>query len=193
MQPGNLIMIHLQEKYKKEAIPKMMEKFGYKNAMAVPKIKKVVINTGFGRLVIGAKTSDEQKKICSAISDDLALISGQRPVLTKAKKSIAGFKTRKGVPVGAMITLRGKKMYDFLERLINIALPRSRDFRGIDLKSFDRKGNLTIPVKEHIIFSEVSPEKSKLVFGFEITVAVKAENKDEGLELLKIMGFPLKV
>jgi len=184
-------MLRLQEKYQKEVVPAMQEKFGYKNIMAVPKIEKVVINTGFGRL-ISAKTSEEQKKIYTAISDDLTLICAQRLVLTKAKKSIAGFKTREGMFIGAMVTLRGKKMQDFLDRVIHIALPRSRDFRGIEMKSFDKKGNLTIPIKEHIIFPEVSPEKAKAIFGFEITVVTTAKTREEGIKLLRLLGFPIK-
>ena len=184
-------MLRLQEKYKKDVIPAMREKFGYKNVMAVPKIEKVVINTGFGKL-ISTKTSGEQKKIYETILDDLSLICAQRPILTKAKKSIAGFKTREGMFIGAMITLRGKKMHDFLDRVIHIALPRSRDFRGIGLKSFDREGNLTIPIREHIVFPEVSPEKAKAIFGFEITVVVKSKTREEGIELLKLLGFPIK-
>jgi large subunit ribosomal protein L5 len=181
----------LKEKYQKETIPQMMERFGYKSKMAVPKIEKVVVNTGFGR-AIGGKTSDEQKKIQSAILNDLALICGQKPILTKAKKSIAGFKIRTGMPVGAAITLRGKKMYDFLERLIYIDLPRTRDFRGIESKSFDKSGNLTIAVKEHIIFPEISLEKSRIIFGFEIIIATTAKNQEQGIELLRLMGFPIK-
>jgi len=184
-------MIQLKDKYNKEVIPQMIEKLGYRNAMAVPKIKKVVINTGFGRLVSG-KTAGEQKKIYAVILDDLSLICGQRPVLTKAKKSVAGFKIREGMPIGVMITLRGRKMYDFLERLIHIALPRSRDFRGIDPKSFDKKGNLTIAIKENIIFPEISPEKSKTIFGLEMTVVTTAKSREEGLELLRSIGFPIK-
>lgn len=184
-------MLKLKEKYNKEVVPQMMEKFGYKSIMAVPRIKKVTVNTGFGRLVAG-KTSEEQKKIYTGILEDLTLICGQRPVLTEAKKSISGFKTRKGMPIGAMVTLRGRRMYDFLERVINIALPRSRDFRGIELKSFDKKGNLTAPIKEHIVFPEVLPEKIKTIFGFEITVVTTSKNREEGIELLKLMGFPIK-
>ena len=184
-------MIHLPEKYQKEAIPQMMEKFGYKNAIAVPKIEKVIVNTGFGKLISG-KTPEEQKKIQQAILDDFSLICGQRPILKKSKKSIAGFKTRQGLPIGAAATLRGKKMYDFLERLIHIALPRSRDFRGIEKKSFDKKGNLTIGVKEHIAFPEVSPEKAKNIFGLEVTVVTNAKSKKEGIELLRLLGFPIK-
>jgi len=184
-------MLRLKEKYQKEVIPAMMEKFGYRNEMAVPKIKKVVVNTGFGRLVAG-KTSEEQKKLETAILEDLALISGQRPILKGAKKSISGFKIRKGMPVGAQVTLRGKRMQDFLERLIHIALPRSRDFRGIAASSFDKEGNLTVAIKEHIAFPEISPEKVKNIFGLEITVVTTAKSREEGIELLKLLGFPIK-
>jgi len=181
----------LREKYQKEVIPQMMTKFGYKNSMAVPRIEKVVVNTGFGRLVSG-KTSDEQKKVFTAVLDDLSLICGQKPILTKAKKAIAAFKTRKGMPIGTMITLRGNRMYDFLEKVINIALPRSRDFRGIEQKSFDKKGNLTISIKEHIVFPEILPEKIKNIFGFEITVVNTSKTRESGIELLKLLGFPIK-
>lgn len=190
MQSGN-IMIQLKEKYQKEVIPEMMEKFGYKNLMAVPKIEKVIVNTGFGRLVSG-KTSEEQKKIFETILEDLSLISGQKPILKRAKESISGFKIRKGLPIGMMVTLRGKRMADFLERLIHIALPRSRDFQGIDQKSFDKKGNLTIGVKEHIAFPEILPEKAKNIFGLEVTVVTNAKSREEGIELLRLMGFPIK-
>ena len=184
-------MLQLQNKYRKEVIPVMMKEFGYRSTMAVPKIEKVVINTGFGRLVVG-KTNDEQKKIQEAILNDLAQISGQRPILTRAKKSISAFKIRKGMALGAQVTLRGKRMLDFLERLVYIALPRSRDFQGIDQKSFDKKGNLTIAIKEHITFPEVSPEKVKQIFGFEVTIVTTAKNRGEGIKLLKLMGFPIK-
>ncbi len=184
-------MIVLKERYNKEVIPKMMEKFGYKNKMAVPKIEKVVINTGFGKM-ISTKTSDEKKKIITAILNDLAAITGQKPVLTKARKSVSGFKIRRGMPIGAAVVLRRKMMSDFLERLINITLPRSRDFQGIDNKSVDKSGNLTIAIKEHISFSEILPEKAKHIFGLEITVITTAGNKEKGLELLKLIGFPMK-
>jgi len=184
-------MLRLQEKYQKEVIPAMMEKFGYRNKMAVPKIEKVVINTGFGRLVSG-KTSEEQKKIQDSVLQNLSLISGQRPVLKKAKKSISGFKTKEGQVIGAAVTLRGKKMSDFLERLIHIALPRLRDFRGIEISSFDKKGNLTIGLREHIAFPEILPEKAKNIFGLEITVVTTAKSREEGIELLRLMGFPIK-
>lgn len=184
-------MLRLQELYKKEVIPAMREKFGYKNNMAVPKIEKVIINTGFGRLIAG-KSSEEQKKILDNVLNDLSLIAGQQPILTKAKKSIAGFKIRQGMAIGAKATLRRKKMYDFLDRLIHIALPRSRDFRGIDPKSVDKRGNLTIGIKEQISFPEILPEKTRFIFSFEIIVTTTAKTKEKGLELLKLLGFPIK-
>jgi len=184
-------MLQLKEKYQKEVIPSMMQKFGYTNKMAVPKIEKVVINTGFGRQISG-KTSEEQKKIQDFILEDLSLICGQRPILTRAKKSISGFKIRKGMPVGAAVILREKMMINFLERLIHLALPRSRDFRGIDSKSVDKEGNLTISIQEHIAFPEISPEKAKFIFGLEITIVTTAKSKEEGIELLRLLGFPIK-
>ncbi len=184
-------MMRLKEKYQKEVVPEMMQKFGYKNTMAVPKIEKVVINTGFGRLVAG-KTTDEQKKIQQAILNDLALLAGQKPILTKAKKAISGFKTREGMPIGAMVTLRKKRMNDFLERLIYIVLPRSRDFQGIDPKAISLEGNLSIGIKEHIAFPEILPERAKNIFGLEITVVANAKTKERGIGLLKLLGFPIK-
>jgi len=184
-------MIGLQEKYKKEVIPKMKESFGFKNDLAVPKLEKVVINTGFGRQ-ISDKTTEEQKKITGAILEDLSQITGQRAVLTKAKKSIASFKIRQGMPIGAKVTLRGKKMTDFLERLIHLTLPRTRDFQGISPTSADKEGSLTLAVREHIAFPEILPEKVRNIFGLEITVVTTAKSKKEGLELLKLLGFPIK-
>ena len=184
-------MLKLKEKYRKEVIPEMQKKFGYKSVMAVPKIEKVVINTGIGRLVAG-KTSEEQKKLFKSVLEDLAAVAGQKAVLTKAKKSISVFKVRQGMAVGAKVVLRGKRMYDFLERLINIAFPRVRDFRGIELKSFDQKGNLTVAFREQSVFPEIAPEKTRAVFGFEITIVTTAKSKEESMELLRLMGFPLK-
>lgn len=181
----------MKEKYNKEVIPVLVEKFEYKNKNQAPKIEKVVVNVGFGREAI-ARGGDDLKKFISGVLDDLALITGQRPSLRTAKKSIAGFKLRAGVPIGAKVTLRGDRMYDFLDRLVNIALPRSRDFRGLDIKHFDEDGNLSLGVKEHIIFPEVSAEKMKNIFGFEVTVNIKANSKEEGIELLRLLGFPIK-
>lgn len=184
-------MISITEKYKKEVIPAMMKKFGYKSRMAVPVIEKVVINVGIGKMISG-KTSDERKKALKSISDALVVITGQRPVVTKARKSIAGFKLRKGSPVGVMVTLRKKKMFDMLERIIHIALPRSRDFLGIKPSSVDKGGNLTIAVKEHISFPEILPERAKIIFSLEITVVTTAKEREQGLELLRLMGLPIK-
>lgn len=184
-------MINLKKKYIEKVIPEMMKKFGYKNIMAVPKIEKVIINTGFGRRISG-KTSDEQKKIQKSIINDLSLIIGQTGVLTKAKKSISGFKLRQGMAVGAKTTLRGKRMHDFLDRVIHIVFPRSRDFRGISIKSIDESGNLTFAIKEHITFPEIEPEKVRNIFGLEVSVVTTTKNKEEGLELLRLLGFPIK-
>jgi large subunit ribosomal protein L5 len=184
-------MLRLREKYSKEVVPAMMASFGYKSKMAVPKIEKSVINTGFGKEIAG-KTGEEQKKFREAILQDLSLISGQKAVLTRAKKAIASFKTRKDMAIGAKVTLRGHKMNDFLERLIHVVLPRSRDFRGIESVSIDQRGNLAVAVKEHIVFPEISPEKAKKIFGLEIIVVTSAKSREEGLQLLKLLGFPIK-
>lgn len=184
-------MLKLSEKYKKEVIPAMKEKFGYTNDMAVPRIEKVIVNSGFGRQVSG-KTGKEGEKIQKHILNELSLITGQKPALRKAKKSISSFKLRKGMPTGAVVTLRGRKMYDFLERLIFITFPRTRDFRGIDSKLIDPKGNLCLGFKEHTSFPEISAEKEKSIFGLEIAIVTTADNKEQGLELLRLLGFPIK-
>ncbi len=184
-------MLNLSEKYKKEALQKMKEKFGYKNDLAVPKIKKVIINTGFGRLV-GGLGRGEAEKVYKPILEDLALIAGQRPLLTKAKKSISSFKLRQGMPVGAKITLRGKKMNDLLDRLIHIVLPRTRDFAGLEPKAVDQEGNLSIGIREQIVFPEVSAENVGRIFGLELTVVTDAKNREQAIELFKSLGFPLK-
>jgi large subunit ribosomal protein L5 len=184
-------MLKLKDRYQKEVIPEMVKKFGYGSPMAAPKIVKVVINTGFGRLVVG-KSGEEARKIQEGIVSDLSAICGQRAVLTLAKKSIASFKTRQGMPIGAKVTLRGSRMYNFIEKLIHVALPRSRDFRGLDAKSLDDKGNMTIAFKEYIAFPEVSPERARNIFGLEITVVTNARKREEALEFLKLLGFPIK-
>jgi len=184
-------MEKLQNKYKKEVIPAMMEKFGYKNVMVVPRIEKVVLNSCFGKEA-ASKTSQEREKIIQNVVQDLVTISGQKPKIVKAKKSIAGFKLRSGIEIAAVVTLRKNKMYDFLERLIYLTLPRSRDFKGLEPKSIDKKGNLTIGFREHIAFPEVITEKEKTIFGLEVTVVTNAKNKEEGLRLLKLLGFPIK-
>jgi len=178
-------MLSLLEKYKKEIMPVMKKKFHYLNDLAVPKVKKVVINVGTGK-------NRENQKLLEEIEKSLILIAGQKPVKTLSKKSIAAFKTRKGMQLGMKITLRRYKMYSFLERLINLALPRTRDFRGLSVNAIDNFGNLTIGIKEHIVFPEISHENVHSIFGFGITVVTSAKSKEEGLELFKLMGFPIK-
>lgn len=181
----------LKETYEQKAIPAMIQQFHYKSTMAVPRIEKVTLNTGIGRLV-GGKSTEEQKKIATDVAADLSLIAGQKAVPTLAKSSIASFKSRQGMPIGVKVTLRGQKMYDFLDRLVNVVLPRSRDFRGLDPKSFDKEGNLSIGIKEHIFFPEISPEKVKHMIGLEITITTSAKTQEECLVLLKLLGFPIK-
>jgi len=149
------------------------------------KIEKVVINCSLSEM-------PHDEKLREIVFNDLAIITGQKPILRTARKAIAGFKIRQGVPIGAKITLRGKRMRHFVERLVNIALPRTRDFRGIEKKAFDGRGNLTIGVKEHIVFPEIHPEDIKQVFGFEITVVTNTKNDEQGAKLLKSLGFPIK-
>jgi len=184
-------MEKLREKYQKVVIPAMMDKFGYKNRMAVPSIKKVVLNSSFGREAV-SKTGQEREKLQNLITQDLSLIAGQKTNLVKAKKSISGFKLRQGLEIAAVVTLRKNKMWDFLERLIYLSLPRSRDFKGIDQKSVDKSGNLSIGFKEHIFFPEIFTEKEKTIFGLEITIVTNAKSKEEGLELFKLLGFPMR-
>lgn len=184
-------MQSLKEKYKKEVVPAMMKKYGYKNKMAVPSIKKVVLNSCFGKQVVG-KSASERKKVQDMISHDLSLIAGQQATLTKAKKSIAGFKLREGLEIAAIVTLRKDRMWDFLERFIYLSLPRSRDFQGIDPKFLDKNGNLSMGFKEHILFPEIFAEKEKTIFGLQVTVATNSRKKEEGLELLNLLGFPMK-
>jgi len=175
----------LKEKYTKEVIPKMKERFGYRNDLAVPKIIKVVVNTGFN-------PNAKDEKIRQEMAHDLALITGQKANLCPAKKAEAAFKTRKGMIVGSMITLRGQRMYDFLNRLVNIVLPRSRDFHGLPEKNIDQSGNLNIGIKEQIVFPEISAESTKNIFGFEVAVVTTAKNHQQGVELFKLLGFPIK-
>jgi len=177
-------MTTLEEKYKNKVVPAMRAKFGYKNIMAIPRVRKVVVNCGVGKI--------REEKDQGEIQKFLALITGQKPAPRAAKKAIASFKTRQGLVIGYQVTLRGKRMYDFLSRLVNIALPRTRDFRGLDSKSFDPKGNLTIGIKEHIVFPEMIGEDYRFLFGFEATVVTSARKREEGMELLRLMGFPIK-
>lgn len=175
----------LKQTYEKELIPSLMETFSYKNTMQVPRLKKIVLNIGLGEAIKNIKLLD-------SASADLALIAGQKPVITKARKSIAAFKLREGMPIGCMVTLRREKMYDFLEKLINIALPRVRDFRGISGKAFDGKGNYSLGIKEHIIFPEIDYDNTDSIKGLNISIVTSADNDKEGKELLKLFGMPFK-
>lgn len=175
----------LKEKYTQEVIPAMMKEFSYKNKMQVPKVEKVIINVGMGEAISNVKMLDAAVK-------ELGQITGQKPVVTKAKKSIAGFKLREGMPIGAKVTLRRAKMYEFLERLLHAALPRIRDFRGISLKAFDGKGNYTLGIKEQLIFPEINYEEVAAIHGMDITIVTTALNDTEGRALLKHFGFPFR-
>lgn len=177
-------MSDLRKKYTEETAPALRARFGYKNVMAVPRIEKVVVHAGVGRM-----RDDKQQE---EVRKYLSLITGQKSAPRPAKKAIASFKTRKGLIIGYQATLRGTRMYDFLSRLIDVGLPRTRDFRGLDEKSFDQKGNLTIGIKEHIIFPEMMGEDYRLLFGFEVTVVTRARTREEGIELLRLLGFPLQ-
>ena len=177
--------MNLKEKYIKKVIPAMKKKFRYTNNLAVPQIKKVVVNSGIGKAM-------NEKQLKKQIISDFKIITGQKPIERKAKKSIAGFKIRQGVTVGLSVSLRENRMWDFIDRLINIALPRTRDFRGISKKSFGNQGNLTIGIREHIVFPEINAEKASNIFGLEITIVTNAQNSKQGIELLKLLGFPIK-
>ncbi|QHL88734.1 50S ribosomal protein L5 [Nibribacter ruber] len=173
----------LKEKYTKEIMPLLKEKFQYKSVMEVPKITKISINRGIGNAVA-------DKKLVDIGVDELTIIAGQKAVQTKAKNSISNFKLREGMPIGARVTLRGEKMYEFLDRLMTIALPRVRDFKGISDKGFDGRGNYTLGVKEQIIFPEISIDKIKSIAGMDITFVTTAKNDEESFELLKAFGMP---
>ncbi|MBF0202962.1 MAG: 50S ribosomal protein L5 [Desulfamplus sp.] len=175
----------LKEIYEKEVIPELKKTFGYQNMMQVPVLKKIVLNIGLGEAIKNVKLID------SAVAD-LALIAGQKPVVTKARKSIAAFKLREGMPIGCMVTLRREKMYDFLEKLINITLPRVRDFRGISGKAFDGRGNYSLGIKEHIIFPEIDYDKTDSIKGLNISIVTTAKTDEEGKALLKLFGMPFK-
>lgn len=178
----------IAKKYKEEIIPKMKEKFGYKNSLAVPRLQKVVLNVGVGRL----SQQSNFDKILPEIISDISLMTGQKPAITKAKKSIAGFKTRQGQTIGLKVTLRRNKMRDFLEKMINIVFPRVKDFRGIDIKNVDKNGNLTIGIKEHVVFPEINFETLKVDFGVEISIVSNAKTRDEAIELYKLLRIPFK-
>ncbi len=180
-----LMKPRLKDLYEKQIIPELMKEFSYKNIMQVPKVEKISINMGVG------SATENIKELESAV-DDLSKISGQKPVITKAKKSIAGFKLREGNPIGCKVTLRGARMYEFLDRLLNVALPRVRDFRGLSPKSFDRCGNYTLGLSEQLVFPEIDYDSIMSVKGMNITVNTTAETDQEALSLLSKLGFPFR-
>ena len=173
----------LQEKYSGEIIPALTEKFGYKSSMRVPKLTKIVLSQGIGDAVA-------DKKLVDNAVEDLSRIAGQRAVATVSKKDISNFKLRKGMPIGTKVTLRGARMYEFLDRLLSVALPRTRDFRGVSPKGFDGRGNFNMGVKEHIIFPEIDIDKVNRIMGMDITFVTSAESDEEGKALLDAFGFP---
>ena len=176
-------MAGLKEKYRKEIVPKLMEVRGYKNVMEVPKLEKVVVGIGLGEAVTNAKALEGAEK-------DLPIITGQKPIITRSKKSIANFKLREGMPIGLKVTLRQKKMFDFLDRLINVVLPRGREFQGVPRNAFDGRGNYTLGLKEQTIFPEIEYDKIDKVRGLEITIVTTARTDEEGRLLLELLGMP---
>jgi large subunit ribosomal protein L5 len=176
----------LQEKYRKDTVPVLMKHFGWKNMMAVPKISKITVNIGLGE-------ASQNAKLLDTAAVELGQITGQKAMITKAKKSIANFKIRKGMPIGCAVTLRGDKMYEFLDRLCNVVLPRVRDFRGLPSNAFDGRGNYTLGLKDQLVFPEIDYTRVDKIKGMNITLTTTARNDEEGRELLKSLGFPLRV
>lgn len=175
----------LIKKYKEEIVPRMMKDFTLKNVMQVPRLERIVVNMGLGEAVQNAK-------LIEAAAEELTAITGRKPIITRAKKSIAGFKLREGMPIGVMVTLRGDQMYDFLDRLVTVALPRTRDFKGISPKAFDGRGNYTLGIREQIIFPEINYDKVDRIKGMNITFVTSAENDEQGRALLKSLGMPFR-
>ena len=175
----------LKEKYRKEVVPALQKEFNYKNPMQVPALHKVVVNIGMGEAIQNAKAMD------AAVSD-LAAITGQRPVITRAKRSVAAFKLREGMQIGCMVTLRGDRMYYFLDKLMNVALPRLRDFQGVSPEAFDGRGNYTLGLREQLVFPEIDYDKVDKVRGMEVSIVTTARTDEEGRRLLKLMGMPFK-
>lgn len=178
-------MSQLKNYYHKEVVPRLIETFKYKNIMEVPKLEKIVLNMGLGEAIHNVKLLD-------SASEELKIIAGQRPVVTRAKKSIAAFKLREGMPIGCMVTLRHRRMYDYYYKLVNIALPRVRDFRGLSGKALDGHGNYSLGIKEHIIFPEIEYDKIDKIKGLNISIVTTAKTDEEGKELLKLMGMPFR-
>lgn len=178
-------MAGLKETYNKEVVPNLIKDHGYKNSMKVPKLEKIVLNMGLGEAV-------QNVKVLDIAVNEMGLIAGQQPVVTKAKKSIAGFKLREGMPIGCMVTLRGDRMYSFFSKLVDVAIPRVRDFQGVSKKGFDGRGNYTLGVKEHLIFPDIDIDKIDKVKGMNISFVTTAKTDDEGRSLLTHMGMPFK-
>lgn len=178
-------MARLQQKYQQEVAPKLAEQYKYKSSMQIPKLCKIVLNMGLGEAI-------QNIKILDSAAEELAQIAGQKPVITRARQSIAAFKLRKGMPIGCMVTLRADRMYEFFDKLVNVALPRVRDFRGISSKALDGRGNYTLGIKEHIIFPEIDYDKIDKIKGMNITIVTSAETDDEARTLLALMGMPFK-
>lgn len=178
-------MSQLKKHYEQVVVAKLIEAFKYKNVMQVPKLKKIVLNMGLGEAI-------QNVKVLETAAAELKLIAGQQPVVTKAKKSIAAFKLREGMPIGCMVTLRHGRMYDFLQKLVNVALPRVRDFRGISSKAFDGRGNYALGIKEHIIFPEIDYDKIDQIKGLNVSIVTSARTDEEGRELLRLLGMPFR-
>ncbi|HWR92546.1 MAG TPA: 50S ribosomal protein L5 [Desulfobacterales bacterium] len=175
----------LKKHYEAEVVPKLIETFKYRNVMQVPKVKKIVLNMGLGEAI-------QNIKVLETATAELKAIAGQQPVVTKAKKSIAAFKLREGIPIGCMVTLRHGRMYDFLQKLVNVALPRVRDFRGVSSKAFDGRGNYALGIKEHIIFPEIDYDKIDQIKGLNVSIVTSARTDEEGRELLRLLGMPFR-
>jgi large subunit ribosomal protein L5 len=178
-------MSRMKDLYENEVVPKLIETFKYKNVMEVPKFSKVVLNMGLGDAI-------QNVKILESAAAELQAIAGQHPVITRAKKSIAAFKLREGMPIGCMVTLRHARMFDFLQKLVNVALPRVRDFRGVSAKAFDGRGNYSLGIKEHIIFPEIDYDKIDAIKGLNVSIVTTARTDEEGKELLRLMGMPFR-
>jgi large subunit ribosomal protein L5 len=175
----------LKEHYRKSVVPALLKEFGYKNPMAVPKVHKITINVGLGE-------ATQNPKLMDGAGAELALISGQKPVVTKARKSVAAFKLRAGMSIGCMVTLRGDRMYEFLDRLVNVGLPRVRDFRGVSTKSFDGRGNYTLGIRDQLIFPEIDYDKVEKIKGMNISITTTAKTDAEGIALLRHLGMPFR-
>src|SRR5512136_3047650 len=178
-------MARMEEIYREKAVTAMMKRFNYRNIMEVPKLGKIVVNMGLGEAI-------QNIKILDSAAEELGQLTGQKPVITRARQSIAAFKLRKGMPIGCMVTLRGDRMYEFFDKLVNVALPRVRDFRGISSKAFDGRGNYTMGIKDHIIFPEIDYDKIDKIKGMNITIVTTARTDDEARTLLSLMGMPFK-